>query len=60
MSCDQCGRTKCHLMPVRTYIHNPPEVQSFYEMKDWCMNCVVAEAIATKFKGKDPLDKIGA
>ncbi len=60
MSCDQCGRTKCHLMPVRTYIYNPPEEQSFYEMKDWCMNCVVAEAIATKFKGKDPLDKIRA
>ncbi len=29
-------------------------------MKDWCVNCVVAEAIAVKFKGKGPLDKIGA
>ncbi len=51
MSCDQCGRTKCHLMPIRTYIYNPPEEQAFYEMKDWCVNCVVAEAIAAKFKG---------
>ncbi len=57
MSCDQCGRTKCHLMPIRTYIYNPPKEQAFYDMKEWCVNCVVAEAIAAKFKGKGPLDK---
>lgn len=47
-------------MPIRTYIYNPPEEIAFYAMKDWCVNCVVAEAIAAKFQGKGPLDKIGA
>lgn len=60
MHCNQCGRTKCHLMPIRVYIYDPPKVQSFYTMKEWCMNCVVSEAIASKFKGKGPLDKIRA
>lgn len=56
MSCQKCGRTECHLVDVRKYIYNPPEVQSFYEKQYWCVNCLVAEAIASKFKGKKPVD----
>jgi hypothetical protein len=46
-------------MPIRVYIYDPPEEISFYTMKEWCMNCVVAEAIATKFQGGGPIADIG-
>ena len=56
MQCNKCSRGSCHLVPVRAYIYDPPKVQSFYEEQLWCVNCLVMEAIASKFKGKRPSD----
>jgi len=57
-SCDKCSRPNCHLVPIRVYIYNPPETQSFYENQEWCVNCMVAEAIMSKFKGKTTVEVV--
>jgi len=49
--CARCGETRKHLMEVRVYIYNPPDVNSFYEKKQWCINCIVAEGHNSGFTG---------
>ena len=57
MQCSKCSRGSCHLVPVRAYVFDPEGgTNHIYEDQNWCVNCLVMEAIATKFKGKRPSD----